>query len=74
MGEDEIVVEYSDDKYAKAKTLSQAFLRKGLRVRFKKVNGKGVLLFRINKLFYSESDYSYLVARLVNSDQQRERR
>ena len=42
MVNDEIIVEYSEDKYAKAKTLSQALKRKGYRVRYKRVDGKGV--------------------------------
>lgn len=69
---EEIIVEYSDDKYAKAKTLSQAFKRKGYKVSFKHVSGKGILLFKINSLFYSESDYSYLIARLITGRQQRD--
>lgn len=69
MVNDEIIVEYSEDKYAKAKTLSQALKRKGYRVRYKRVDGKGVLLFKINKLFYKESDYPYMVAMLMKRSQ-----
>lgn len=58
-----IIVEYSPDKAAKAKTLSQAFQRKGYSVLYKIVENKGTLAFYFEGVVYEEGDYSYLVAR-----------
>lgn len=70
--EDKIIVEYSEDKALKAASLSYPLKDKGLRIEMRRVSGKGVLLFKINKLFYREEDYPYMVARVLVHGQQRD--
>ena len=62
--QDKIIVEYSEDKELSASILAGALEKDGVPVEYRKVKGRGLLIFKLRNLSYREEEYPYLVAKI----------